>query len=333
MTEAPKPTRPRPVAYLVLSHRDPAQVARLVDRLLGSDPTGHVIVAHDPAAGPLPAGGGPGRDRMHVMASASAREWGGFGLVADLLAAVAWTVNNTDAGWLAILSGQDYPVRPLAGYGAALAASGYDAFLSARPIPLKRPRSSDSAGLYAHARYYYRWWTLPRWVLGWTSGRRADRWVSGALRRLSAVQPFVFIWRLPRGAGDRIGLRRHRLPFGPAFPCYMGSQWLTMSRVAATEILAFTGRRPDVMDLYRRSIISDESLLVTILCNSPRLRVCPHNHHHIRMTGPGDSHAAVLTVADLDDLQASGRWFARKFDTAVDADVLDRLDVRILQGR
>jgi hypothetical protein len=35
---------------------------------------------------------------------------------------------------------------------------------------------------------------------------------------------------------------------------------------------------------------------------------------------------AVLTVDDLDSMLASGKLFARKFDTTVDAAVLDRLD-------
>ena len=322
----------RQVAYIVLSHRDPAQVARLADRLVRSDPNGQVVLAHDPAAGPLPVDELAAGGRVHVRLSSSVRRWGGFGLVSDLLEAIDWTLDHLDVGWLAILSGQDYPLRPLAGYGDELAASGFDAFVSARPIPFARPPASDSPGLYMHARFYYRWWRLPRWLLGWTQGRRVDVRVAGLLRRFSAGQPWVFVWRLPRGAGDMIGVRRRRLPFDDDWPCWAGSQWLTLSRASGQEIRTVLAARPDLVSLYRHSIIADESLPVTILCNAASLRVSRTNHHWIRMTGAGLSHAAVLTTEDLPELRASGKWFARKFDPAVDGEVLDRLDDQILEA-
>lgn len=318
------------VAYIVLSHRDPAQVARLTDRLVRSDPNGQVVIAHDPAAGLLPLDGLASGGRVHVRLSSAVRRWGGFGLVSDLLESIEWTLEHLDVGWVAILSGQDYPLRPLAGYGEELAASGFDAFVTARRVPFARPPADDSPGLYLDARFYYRWWRLPRWLLGWTHGRRVDVRVSGLLRQFSARQRWVFVWRLPRGAGDMIGVRRRRLPFDEDWPCWVGSQWLTLSRRAAEEIRTVLAARPDLVSLYRRSIIADESLPVTILCNAPSLRVCRTNHHWIRMTGPGLSHASVLTTEDLPTLRASGKWFARKFDPAVDATVLDRLDDQIL---
>ena len=102
----------------------------------------------------------------------------------------------------------------------------------------------------------------------------------------------------------------------------------TLQTALLTVALVFLGwlcvlaARPDLVSLYRRSIIADESLPVTILCNTPSLRVCPDNHHWIRMTGAGLSHASVLTIEELPELRASGKWFARKFDPAVDGEVL-----------
>ena len=40
----------------------------------------------------------------------------------------------------------------------------------------------------------------------------------------------------------------------------------------------------------------------------------------------GSAHPAVLGVADLPKLRAPDKLFARKFDAAVDSDVLDHLD-------
>ena len=321
---------PTKVAYLVLSHQHPPQVMRLADRLLASDPTGHVVIVHDQAGGPLDPGGRAGDSRLHLHSGTEFRRWGGYALVGDVLDAMAWTMQELDVGWLTVISGQDYPLRPLSSFGRELTDSGCDAFISARRLSEQRPPASDSAALYAHARYHYRWYRLPRWVLGWADRGPVERVVRGAQRRLSAAQPFVFLWSLPRGAGDMIGIRRRRVPFDSAFPCWIGTQWLTLSRRAAAAMLAFLERRPDVVGFYRRSIIADESLLVTVVSNAPGLRVCSPNHHHVRMSGPGQSHPDVFRSSDMEELRACGRPFARKFDERVDREVMDRVDRDLL---
>ncbi len=317
------------VGYVVLSHQNPAQVRRLVDRLVRSDPTGQVIIAHD-SSQPLELDSYDDHPRVHLLSSSSVRRWGNYGLVSDLLVAVAWALDHLHLGWLAVMSGQDYPLRSLAAFGDQLAGSGCDAFLSARPIPLQRPAASDREGVYAHARYCYRWFRMPDWLLDWAKETPVERLVFGALRRLSGAQPLIFIWWLPRGGGNMIGFRRRKLPFGDELRCYMGSQWLTMSRSAASAVIEFVAQRPDVVRLYRRSIVPDESLPVTVLCNRPEVRVRNSNHHYTRMTGPGNSHAAVLGLADLAELRGSDKYFARKFDPDVDSQILDELDRSVL---
>jgi hypothetical protein len=260
------------------------------------------------------------------LTSFSKRRWGNFSLVEDLLMAISWTLTHLSIGWIAVLSGQDYPLRSLESFGRELRDSGFDAFLSARPISFSRRADSASAARYAHARYFYRWYELPRWLLGWARGRPANRLIAGVQRRLSFAQPLVFLWSLPREAGDMIGFRRVRLPFGDDFQCYVGSQWMTISRAAAVHLMEFSSRRPEVAQLYKRSMIADESLIHTILCNDSRIRVSGFNHHYVRMFGPGQSHAAVLTGDDLEELRHSGRPFARKFDERVDHDVMAQLD-------
>jgi hypothetical protein len=323
---------PDRVAYIVLSHQNPRQILRLVDRLVRSDPAGEVVVNHDAALGALDLCDYSEHPRVHVQQSSSRRRWGSYTLAKDLLDAVSWVVAHLDVDWLTVLSGQDYPLRSLASFGSELAASGYDAFLSGVPIPSDRPPPSDSGALYSHARYHFRWYELPRWVLGWARGDRSIRLLGSAQRRLSSAQPFIFLWTLPAGGGDMIGFRRRKLPFGSDFQCYKGSQWLTFSRKAAQAMTGFIETRPDVMRLYERSLIADESLPVTILSNDADLRVQHPSHHYIRMTGAGDSHAAVLGVGDLELLLASGNWFARKFDDRVDSEVLDRLDAEVLSA-
>jgi hypothetical protein len=247
-----------------------------------------------------------------------------------LLDAFRWALANLDFSWLTVLSGQDYPLQPLSSFRAQLESSACDAFVTARPIPLVRPDKADSGAMYLHARYYYRWYELPSWTMSWT-GRPAwiGRLAAGAQRRFSFAQPLIFLWSLPRNGGHLIGFRRLRLPFTASFPCYVGSDWMTLSRRALEVIDRFADEQPAMVRLYQRSVLPSESFPVTILCNNPTLTVHMGNHHFVRMTGGGEAHAGVVGRGDLEAAIASNKPFARKFDDRVDPLVLDLLDEHI----
>jgi hypothetical protein len=318
------------IVYLVLSHQNPRQVMRLVRALESGDPIGHVIVQHDDAFCSLEPGEYAAHPRVHFLAPPSTRRWGRYSLLEGLLDAFDWAVANLDFSWLVVLSGQDYPLQALSSFRARLVGAPYDAFVSARPVPHARPSRQDSGAVYMHARYYYRWYELPAWVLGWTRrSARLSRIAHAIKRRFSFAQPLIFVWSLPRAAGEMVGIRRLRVPFNDRLQCYTGLEWVTLSRHAVEAIGLFVQERTDVMNFYRRALIPSESLQVTIVCNSPELNVHMANHHYFRMTGGGQAHAAFLGRDDLDQALASGKPFARKFDERADPLVLDVLDSRI----
>ena len=96
----------------MLSHDHPALVGRLTGRLLAHDPEGHVVVEHQ-ADGPSLKEHLSADPRLVVRYSPRAGGWGGFGLVSVVLAAIAEIRRTLDPDWLILLSGQDYPIRPL----------------------------------------------------------------------------------------------------------------------------------------------------------------------------------------------------------------------------
>jgi hypothetical protein len=79
------------------------------------------------------------------------------------------------------------------------------------------------------------------------------------------------------------------------------------------------------MRSYRRSVAPAESFFATSLMNDPALKVSGDDRRFVRFQ-LGAPSPDVLTSADLDELEASGAEFARKFDADVDAPILDRLD-------
>ena len=153
------------VAYVILNHLGGPPLARLVQTILASDHDGCVVVHHDGRHAQAELGASADDPRVQVLSSTAERDWGSWAITADILETIA--VAEAKADWIVLLSGQDYPTGPLREFGATLAESGYDAFVSAHPLPESRPPSTDTAGVYGWIRYHFRWRRLPGWVLGW----------------------------------------------------------------------------------------------------------------------------------------------------------------------
>src|SRR3954470_15359747 len=131
------------VAYLVLSYTQPELVRRLVARLRG----GVVAVHHDDRRCAL---GEVGALRL----PAGPVEWGHGSQLAAILRSLR-ALREHEWDWVVLLSGQDYPVRPVAEIEASLLAADVDAFLRFRPVP---PRILRRGAVDEFARRYaYRW--------------------------------------------------------------------------------------------------------------------------------------------------------------------------------
>jgi len=105
--------------------------------------------------------------------------------------------------------------------------------------------------------------------------------------------------------------------------------WTSLRRPCTDFLLARWRSDHDLRRYYGRTILPEESIVQTWLANAGRFALRNDNRRYIDFTGSRDGHPRVLTLADLPEL-ARGAWhLARKFDLAVDRQVLDRLDERL----
>lgn len=285
------------IAYVVLSHRNPAQVLRLVGAL-AEGPAARVLVRHDrrhsrlTAAEIEAAGGGALVDDIEF-------DWGGWSHVELILRCLERVDERHDPDWTLILSGQDYPVRALAHSEAELAAAGVDARLGAvRAVEDRRPQAGDEFFL----RCRYRHFTRPR-----------------AISDLPHVlRPVVYARDVPRMVGvRRVGRAPLRL--------YASSDWLTLGRRARAALRVAAADR-GLMRYFRRVAIPSESFFASVLLADASLAVERDHRRFARFSHPRAAHPDTLTSADLDSILASRADFARKFDAELDERVLDLLD-------
>jgi Core-2/I-Branching enzyme len=288
------------VAYIVISHRNPKQVLRLV-RALREGPAARVLVRHDPRGERLPAedleaaGGEPVEDRFKS-------QWGGWSQLQLMLGCLREAMARHNPEWTLILSGQDYPLRPLAEIEADLEASAADARLGAvRAVEERRPTAGEDEFFL---RCRYRHYTRPRVIPGALPG---------------ALRPLAYARELP----PLIGVRRMD---PPPLQLYASADWLTLARPAIKAVLDASENRR-LMRHFRRVAVPSESFFASVLLGNLSLIVERDNRRFSAFVH-GAPHPETFTTSDFDRLMASGADFARKFDTALDSHVLDLLDER-----
>lgn len=280
------------VAYLVLAHRAPSQVARLVQRLAGDDTATYLHIdknAPDEVDAELRRD--LSRDTGTVFVRRRSCTWGGFGIVAAALEGLRAVARDGLPDHVVLLSGQDYPLRPKDEIRRWLDERGGQSFVHHFSVP------------------------SPNWAGGGMERMTGWHW-HGRLLGRHVMFPHP---RLPH-------VRTWHRRFPPGYTPYGGSMYWGLSREAAEYVLDFVATQRGFVRYFRRVNIPDESFFHTILLNSPLAASVANDDLHYADWSQGESHPKTLEIPDLDDAFASGKLFARKFD---DAAVLDEIDARI----
>jgi Core-2/I-Branching enzyme len=326
------------VAYAICSHTNPDQVVRLASLLASSDRDAVVAVHHDQTSTRLDRRSLPDTPSVHLLDSGIDVRWAGFSVVEMVLFCMRWIRDHTAFDWFVLLSGQDYPIQPLQSIAAFLDRTEHDAFARGLPIDQLegwRRREAERRYLYAYTKV-----PVPRPLirrgasepLRGFGGARPGAGGAGGGASAGRYRPHRSPLTVKVSPGERavyVGVRRRRTVFGPSLVPYRGGLWLTASARAVDAVGRFVDRNPEFVRYYRRVWIPDESFFPTILGNDRSLRVFPDHLRYIEFPPGGGLHPRTLTTADLDAMLGSDRQFARKFDTRVDAAVLDVLDDRV----
>jgi len=298
------------VAYLVTSHALPHQVLRLARTLRAGSPGAPVVIHHDEQRSRLDEAALRAVGGVELVRPPVAVSWGGGSQLDMLLRCFEWLVDRVEFDWMVTLSGQDYPIRPLAAIEHDLATGGYDGYVEGAPVeppPWTRARVDEFT-----SRYFYRHRPIRR------PGARARRAVA-------AARPLLVMREMPWGV--LLG-RRCRVPFSRTFPCRRGSDWLSLSRHAIEAVVRAARSRPGLVRHYRRTVLPTESFPQTVLHATPGLRLSTATRRFTSWAH-GSLHPDVLRLADLERIVTSGADFARKFDAGVDGAVMDELDALV----
>lgn len=277
-----------PIAYLILAHHRPRQLARLIDRL--RTPTARFFV-HVSARTPedtYAAMRGAVGDSPDVRWLPRIRiYYGGLSLVrATLVGIQAVLREEPRPSHVVLLSGQDYPLRPATEIERYFAARLGVSFLHSFRLPAPDQWPGENGGLDRIRGYY--------------------------IERLSYRTRLL-----------RVPLVRRRFPAD--LTPYGGSTWWALADEALVELDRFAKENPSVLEFFEHVKMPDEIFVQSVLMSSPLADTIVNEpvHHVEWLQG---AHPATFTAADLERLLGSDKLLARKFDERVDGEILDLLD-------
>jgi hypothetical protein len=273
------------LAYVVSAYTNLEQVARLIRLVGGTDPVAVHVDRKTNRREFEQLRNEVGDVPEVTLLKRHACHYGGFGHVRATLKGIDDVLaRSPDFSHLVLLTGQDYPIKPLAEIRSFLEERRDCSFMGINPLPspLWSPRGGLDRIEYRH--------------LHWR-GRRV---------------------RLPGRRAFPLGLR----PFG-------GGAYWCLSRACVELVAHFVVERRDVVRFFQHVDVPDEIFFQTIVMNS-ELAATVVNDNLRYVDWSRGRRPAVLGMDDLGALRASPKLFARKFDTRVDAAVLDAIDTQLL---
>ena len=293
------------LAYLILAHAQPLQLARLVNALRCH---GAVFFVHIDAKSDispfLEALCPTSHDDVHFVDDRAEVYWGGFGQIEATLRLMRDAMSHVPDVWrLSLISGSCYP----------LASNEELMGLCERPANFISMHAVDPEG--------------PGYE---------------RISRFHLLDHPALAMRMPREEIDRNRpLRRYINDFlnhlppreGLGLQYFKGSQWWSITRETAQYVLEFCERRPEYLLRFRYSWIPDESFFHTIIGNASLSARRRSNLHFIDWSRDSVRNKKVLTEAALPRILGSGRMFVRKVDQHESGPLMDRLDEIRANGR
>jgi hypothetical protein len=313
------------VLYVIQTFDERPQIQRLISTILASDPVAYVVICHNCDRFRISDADIGEPQRVSVLNQPGGSRVDFYQVDTYLQALALMQRKGIEYDWVMNLTGQCYPVRPLADFGETLTRRGADAYLLCHKV------FAAQGGLWplkeAQARYLYRYrWRLTRDELP----KPAHRVTSVVREAINRAQPWV---RLDTSYALQIGLR-HKGQFLPeGWDLFGGFYFMSIARKAATRLLEFADSHPQAMKHFRLMNIPSEVFAQTVLANQPDLRLSQTVPLYVEYGESRRGRPRVLSSADVEAIREQGYFFARKFDRRVDPQVFDRLDEYVLAPR
>lgn len=289
-------------AYIILAHKQPDQLYRLVERLDDGQSVFFIHIDKKASITDFEILLNFG-EKVKIVKREDCK-WGGISIVVAILNGMkAIKESNLKIERISLLSGQDYPIKSNDYINNFFKTSPYSIFI--------------------------RYWEIPNYeIWKWRGGLfRLDKYFFG-------LKPYQrFISKTLNFLAILFSAFKRRMPYN-LLP-YGGWMWWTIDMDALNYILKFLEDHPKYLQYHKHTFVPDEIFFQTILLNSNDKKLLEkinnNDIRYIHWEKFTDSHPETLTKNSIKEITEADGLFARKFDIKVDSEILDLIDEIVLK--
>lgn len=286
------------IAYLIICHKNPTQLARLIKRLTTSNSYFFIHIDRNvnievfyKILRTL------NNQNIYYIKNRVKVHWGGFSVVKAILNGLVEILNSKKKkDYIVLLSGQDYPIKNNEYISNFLLQNDGKEFVEFGQMPRKK---WIEGGMNRINKYHFM-------DIG-------NRYLKYGLKILSNYLP-----------------KRH---FSKNFKLYGGTLWLCITYDCSKFIIDFIHKNRDFVKFFKYVYLPDEIFFHTIILNSIFFKnVINDDIHYINWDRKDFDglYPAILNKHDFKTLASSSKLIARKFDINYDKEILDLIDNKIL---
>ncbi|MBR4590479.1 MAG: hypothetical protein IKO36_07475 [Bacteroidaceae bacterium] len=224
--------------------------------------------------------------------------WGGYNILRAELLLLNSAKNNSNASYFHLLSGEDFPIKPLSYFLNYFSGNNLYNYILVRPIR------------YTEA--YERFRTYSAYDFFDFKTRRGEF----IINKINKIQRRINLIRNTASIPNDV---------------YIGSQWFSITRKGVDTILNYTNNKPSFFKRLRFTFACDEVYIQTILHNLLLKEcVCNNNLRLILWENDGDYSPEYLTEKKFVALAINDGLFARKFDFKKDPVLFKNIEKYLL---
>ncbi len=283
------------LAFLILAHKNPEQLQMLVDYLHRNKCA--VFVHIDKKSEGLFANfvrNNRNRENVHIYLKYKVY-WGGYSQIKTTFFLLNESLKKFPFDFVSLLSGQDAPVATIAAFAEKLKQHRNSSFVQWHKVP-------------AHGT--------------WDGNGGLDRinyiWFTAFPRSLAFFYNRVV--NLTQALQKKFGVYKKM-----DLPLFGGANWFTLNKEMAVYASRYVRDHRRFFRKFRFTRCADEMIMQTILLNSPYRNDIVNDTLRFIDWNTGPEHPRILRAEDTERLMSSGHYFARKFDSSVDNEVLHNL--------
>lgn len=287
------------IAYVMQCHKNPHQINRVLSALTvdGDDVYVHVDRKSTDIKKNIQTGGHikilPFEESVDV-------KWSDITQVEATLALCRKVLESgKEYDYIWLVSGQDYPIKERERIEETLSMDKDKAFINASATMREGAKRNE---------LYY-----PRWML------KRNQFIR-IIKKAYVI--------LTGGVGHTFKIFKRKQVFDQY---YFGSSWWCLPYNCIKEILEQVDNDPKILKFFKNTVCADECFFQTLVKRSSYADKVVHNLTYVDWSNGGSS-PKTLTIQDKEKLLSDDKYLhARKFDEAVDAEIIDFFEERYMK--